>query len=275
MLPYDLIPIGEVIALGLGLASIGAALLVQCGGNKRAAPKKKIQHSKSSRSKSGKSKKSQRGKAAGPVKSKRSSRSQKKQRTSSRSSSKKSSSSSKKNSSASAVPQQVKKAAKKVENAVKRSVGAPQEVTARSKREKDSSRKSVQDTQNSESQKHQLHIEAAQAGQLPELQMEPRVLRFDKHGGLLKVQLHNPSSVRQAIKVKCSDNNLYRVSPVYAIIEPSQQLNVYVMRSNGSSKLDKIVFVVAKAPDNNTDLKRLFKESYGAATPMMVLPLQA
>ena len=58
--------------------------------------------------------------------------------------------------------------------------------------------------------------------------MEPRVLRFNKQGGLLKVQLHNPSSVRQAIKVKCSDNNLYRVNPVFAYVEPGQQLNVYV-----------------------------------------------
>lgn len=61
-----------------------------------------------------------------------------------------------------------------------------------------------------------------------ELNMEPRELRFEKRGGLLKVQLHNPTDTRQAIKVKCSDNNLYRVNPVYGFIEPGAQLNVYV-----------------------------------------------
>lgn len=69
MLLSDLVPFGEMIALGFGLAAAGDALLIQCGGNKRTPPKKKVvgRHSKSlSSSKSSKSKKSsKRAKVAG------------------------------------------------------------------------------------------------------------------------------------------------------------------------------------------------------------------
>ena len=79
-----------------------------------------------------------------------------------------------------------------------------------------------------------------------ELKMEPAELRWSTAGGMQKISLLNQSAERQAIKVKCSDNNVYRVNPVYAFVEPGQTLNVDVMRQNGSNKVDKIVFVTAK-----------------------------
>uniref|UniRef100_A0A7E4W1J4 Major sperm protein n=1 Tax=Panagrellus redivivus TaxID=6233 RepID=A0A7E4W1J4_PANRE len=106
-----------------------------------------------------------------------------------------------------------------------------------------------------------------------EIKMEPAELRWSSTGGMQKISLVNQTAERQAIKVKCSDNNVYRVNPVYAFVEPGQTLNVDVMRQNGSNKVDKIVFVTAKAPVEEANPKVLFKP--GAPSSMMVLPLLA
>uniref|UniRef100_A0A914Y707 MSP domain-containing protein n=1 Tax=Panagrolaimus superbus TaxID=310955 RepID=A0A914Y707_9BILA len=102
--------------------------------------------------------------------------------------------------------------------------------------------------------------------------MEPAELRWSSTGGMQKISLLNQSNERQAIKVKCSDNTVYRVNPVYAIVEPGQTLNVDVMRQNGSNKVDKIVFVTTRAGLEENP-KNLFKP--GTQSSMMVLPLLA
>lgn len=76
--------------------------------------------------------------------------------------------------------------------------------------------------------------------------MEPQELRFGQSGGLLKVRVFNPTDNLLAIKVKCSDNNLYRVNPVYSLIQPNSESEIDVVRQNGSSKVDKLVFVFSK-----------------------------
>ncbi|TKR68080.1 hypothetical protein L596_024121 [Steinernema carpocapsae] len=103
--------------------------------------------------------------------------------------------------------------------------------------------------------------------------MEPAELRWSSNGGIQKVILSNTSAERQAIKVKCSDNTLYRVNPVYAFVEPGQNLNVDIVRQNGQGKVDKIVFATAKAAANDACPQKLFQQ--GAVNPMMVLPLLA
>uniref|UniRef100_A0A914SA97 MSP domain-containing protein n=1 Tax=Parascaris equorum TaxID=6256 RepID=A0A914SA97_PAREQ len=76
--------------------------------------------------------------------------------------------------------------------------------------------------------------------------MEPRELRWSTTGGMQKVILTNPTEERRAIKVKCSDNNLYRVNPVFSFVEPGQSLGIDIIRHNGGAKIDKMVFVTAK-----------------------------
>ncbi|VDK27605.1 unnamed protein product [Gongylonema pulchrum] len=106
-----------------------------------------------------------------------------------------------------------------------------------------------------------------------DLKLEPVELRWSTNGGLQKVFLSNPTNVRRAIKVKCSDNHLYRVNPVYSFIEPGQVLSVDVARQNGGAKVDKMIFVTAKANKGDQNPRTLFTE--GASKPMMVLPLIA
>jgi len=136
--------------------------------------------------------------------------------------------------------------------------------------------KSIQETQKTMKSQKATGLEAANNNAPLQLQMEPHELRFSDQGGLLKVQLYNPTNTRQAIKAKCSDNSMFRVNPVYGYVEPGQTLNVEVVRqSGGVSKLDKLVFVTAKAPAENTDVKTLFKTAQKDGAVLMVLPLIA
>jgi len=109
------------------------------------------------------------------------------------------------------------------------------------------------------------------------LLMEPKELQFSGNGaGLMRVQLHNPTDTRRAIKIKCSDNAIYRVNPVYGYVEPGQNLSIEIVRRNGqNSKIDKLVFVTAKAPLGNMSVKDLFKSAPKGDLPLMTLPLRA
>ncbi|VDM51562.1 unnamed protein product [Toxocara canis] len=72
-------------------------------------------------------------------------------------------------------------------------------------------------------------------------------------------------------EVKCSDNNVYRVNPVFAFIEPGQYINVDIIRDVGKPKIDKMVFVTAKATADDLMPKAVFKP--GVNKPSLVLPL--
>uniref|UniRef100_A0A914YVA1 MSP domain-containing protein n=1 Tax=Panagrolaimus superbus TaxID=310955 RepID=A0A914YVA1_9BILA len=102
--------------------------------------------------------------------------------------------------------------------------------------------------------------------------MEPKELKFAKAGGSLKVKLTNNTGERQAIKVKCSDNVLYRVNPVFAFIENGSSTEIEVIRQTGNPKADKIVIVHTPAQASDTDAAPLFKKS--EAYPTFLLPLQ-
>ena len=76
-----------------------------------------------------------------------------------------------------------------------------------------------------------------------EVKMEPKELKFTKEGGTLKVKLTNNTGERVAVKVKCSDNVLYRVNPVFAFIDDGKTSEIEVIRQSGNPKADKIVIV--------------------------------
>ncbi|KAK6062277.1 hypothetical protein COOONC_00044 [Cooperia oncophora] len=59
--------------------------------------------------------------------------------------------------------------------------------------------------------------------------LTPRVCYFSAaKGGASRHMMVNGSSQRMAIKIKCSNNEIFRVSPVYCLLEPggSQRLQV-------------------------------------------------
>ncbi|VDM93633.1 unnamed protein product [Onchocerca ochengi] len=103
--------------------------------------------------------------------------------------------------------------------------------------------------------------------------MEPVELHWNINGGVQKVFISNPTSIRRALKVKCSDNNLYRVNPVYSFIEPGQVLAIDIFRQNGGAKVDKMIFLAAMARKDDTNPRSVFQNDL--PKPMMVLPLIA
>uniref|UniRef100_A0AAF5PSW4 Major sperm protein n=1 Tax=Wuchereria bancrofti TaxID=6293 RepID=A0AAF5PSW4_WUCBA len=106
-----------------------------------------------------------------------------------------------------------------------------------------------------------------------DLKMEPIELHWNTTGGVQKVFISNPTNIRRAIKVKCSDSKLYRVNPVYSFIEPGQVLAIDILRQNGGAKVDKMVFLAATAKKEDQNPRTIFQDSL--PKPMMVLPLIA
>ena len=51
----------------------------------------------------------------------------------------------------------------------------------------------------------------------------------------------NPTEERIAIKIKTSDNGLYRVSPVFAFIESGTAIPIEITRTSGPAKEDRLV----------------------------------
>ncbi|VDN84970.1 unnamed protein product [Brugia pahangi] len=105
-----------------------------------------------------------------------------------------------------------------------------------------------------------------------ELILEPRNLRWSGEGGYQTVQLRNITKDRLAVKAKCSDNQLYRVNPVFGFIDPGEQLKVDIMRRKAVPKVDKMIFVSVRANKDDIFPKPLFKRSKDSQK-MAMLPL--
>ncbi|EJW84599.1 MSP domain-containing protein [Wuchereria bancrofti] len=105
-----------------------------------------------------------------------------------------------------------------------------------------------------------------------ELTLEPKNLRWNGEGGYQTVQLRNITKDRLAIKAKCSDNQLYRVNPVFGFIDPGEELKVDIMRRKAVPKVDKMIFVSVRANKDDIFPKPLFKRSKDSQK-MAMLPL--
>ncbi|CAJ0609274.1 unnamed protein product [Cylicocyclus nassatus] len=72
--------------------------------------------------------------------------------------------------------------------------------------------------------------------------LTPRVCYFSAaKGGASRHMMVNGSSQRMAIKIKCSNNGIFRVSPVYCMLEPGASQRLQIVRDPGEAKTDKIV----------------------------------
>jgi glycine cleavage system regulatory protein len=73
--------------------------------------------------------------------------------------------------------------------------------------------------------------------------VKPGSLLFTDNGGQGKLTLENKTGKRMAIKMKCSDNNIYRISPVFALIDQEGNATVEITRSAGVPKAEKLAVV--------------------------------
>ena len=76
-----------------------------------------------------------------------------------------------------------------------------------------------------------------------------------------------------AVKVKCSDDNLYRVAPVYSFVDAGETANFKVTRQSGPVKTDKLVLLYTEVDPDDADPMVPF--AAGAPTEQIILPLNA
>ncbi|VDM98974.1 unnamed protein product [Thelazia callipaeda] len=110
------------------------------------------------------------------------------------------------------------------------------------------------------------------AGGQAVLSIDPPVACVPASGGQSVHQVTNPTGLRLAFKVKSTNNNDYRLKPVYGIVEPSSATAIEITRSAGPPKEDKFVILFKEAPPNS-DPATLFKD--GTAIGEINLPVNA
>ncbi|VBB28923.1 unnamed protein product [Acanthocheilonema viteae] len=71
----------------------------------------------------------------------------------------------------------------------------------------------------------------------------PRQLKWKLMNTVQRVQLQNPTENRFAVKVKCTDNDLYRVKPVFTFVEPKSSVAFDVNRHDDVATVDSILFL--------------------------------
>ncbi|KAK6053596.1 MSP domain protein [Cooperia oncophora] len=87
---------------------------------------------------------------------------------------------------------------------------------------------------------------------------EPTQAKVSATGGKWTQKINNRGNKKLIYKIRCSNNNAYRVSPVFGFVDASGSANVEIIRLNGVPKEDKIVFQYTVAPADATDAQIAF-----------------
>ncbi|KAI6202154.1 MSP domain and PapD-like domain-containing protein [Aphelenchoides besseyi] len=105
------------------------------------------------------------------------------------------------------------------------------------------------------------------------LAVDPPACQVPAAGGTSTHQLNNSGAARLAFKVKSSNNNEYRLKPVFGFVEPGASAPLEITRLNGAPKEDKMVIQYAEVAADATDAQAPFKA--GPAAGEVVLPVTA
>uniref|UniRef100_A0A0K0EN02 Major sperm protein n=1 Tax=Strongyloides stercoralis TaxID=6248 RepID=A0A0K0EN02_STRER len=115
---------------------------------------------------------------------------------------------------------------------------------------KEESKKEEKKEENKEEKKENDQVnndDVKQGSDVCEVKPDKDKLIFEKGLGKLVFQLENKTDVKRAIKIKCSDNNIYKLNPVYSYIEPGKAINVEVIRFDSPEKNDKLLILNTQA----------------------------
>ncbi|KAK5976050.1 Major sperm protein [Trichostrongylus colubriformis] len=104
-----------------------------------------------------------------------------------------------------------------------------------------------------------------------DLHIYPPLAEFIEFGGASKHVLTNAGSSRMVFKVKCSNNSLFKVSPVYAFLDPGASMDLQILRQEGPTRNDKLIIMYKEAKRTEKDPKKSFENE--GVTAKKVLPL--
>ncbi|CAI2341775.1 unnamed protein product [Caenorhabditis sp. 36 PRJEB53466] len=93
--------------------------------------------------------------------------------------------------------------------------------------------------------------------------IDPEEAVFSTSGaGKTDHMMVNFTKTRLAVKARCSNNEMFRVNPVFQIIEPCKCKNISITRNPGPplKKSDKVMIVYHSCDEKVTDEKAFIKE---------------
>ena len=93
------------------------------------------------------------------------------------------------------------------------------------------------------------------------LTADPPSAEFPAAGGTSIHQLTNSGSTRLAFKVKSSNNNEYRLKPVFGFVEPEATASMEILRLPGPPKEDRLVIQFLEVPSDAADPQSPFKDN--------------
>ncbi|CAD6196770.1 unnamed protein product [Caenorhabditis auriculariae] len=103
------------------------------------------------------------------------------------------------------------------------------------------------------------------------LNIDPPSASFPATGGNASHNIVSLSDARLAFKVKSSNNDHYRVRPVYGFVEGKQSTKLEIVRLEGPPKEDKLVVQWAEVPPEETDATAPFKAGAQAGEVILVM----
>ncbi|KHN84601.1 Sperm-specific class P protein 34 [Toxocara canis] len=103
------------------------------------------------------------------------------------------------------------------------------------------------------------------------LNIDPPNGVFPASGGTSIFNIINQTENRLAFKVKTSNNDCYRVTPVYGFVEKSSKVELTIIRLEGPPKEDKFVVQWAEVPDEETDPQAPFQAGAQAGEVIMAV----
>ncbi|CAL2045310.1 unnamed protein product [Caenorhabditis brenneri] len=89
----------------------------------------------------------------------------------------------------------------------------------------------------------------------------PPFAEFIDFGGASRHILTNDGTCRVVFKVKCSNNLVFKVSPVYAFLDPGATAELQVLRREGPPKHDKLIILLKEAKKGDKDARVTFTDS--------------
>ncbi|GMS89722.1 hypothetical protein PENTCL1PPCAC_11897, partial [Pristionchus entomophagus] len=89
--------------------------------------------------------------------------------------------------------------------------------------------------------------------------IEPAAATLPAAGGASTHTLTNSEAGKIMFKIKSSNNNEYRLKPVFGFIDAGATAQVEITRLAGPPKEDKFVVQFAPAPEGVTDAQEAFK----------------
>ncbi|KHJ92787.1 MSP domain protein [Oesophagostomum dentatum] len=72
-------------------------------------------------------------------------------------------------------------------------------------------------------------------------------------------------------KVKCSNNSLFKVSPVFSFLDSGASMDLQILRQEGPTRNDKLIIMYKEAKKSEKDPKKSFENE--GVTAKKVIPL--